>query len=96
MKNLIIAIAILTITVCCMNTKTPMQIELGQRVFECDSALNVRDMQLQACRDSLRAAKSALFLSNYKVEKVKYYIKICQTKPTNNKFFKGWVIRAVK
>lgn len=39
--------------------------------------------------------KTALFLANYKVEKVKYYLKICNKNPTNNKFLKGWVTRAV-
>ena len=77
--------------------------ELGQRVFNCDSTVNVRDLQIDSMAfliasqsRAIDSLKNQLFLSNFKIEKVKYYIKICQTKPTNNKFFKGWVIRAVK
>lgn len=77
-------------------------IEMGQRAFLCDSALNVRDMQLVSARDSIKkllhkndSLKANLFLESFKVEKVKYYLSICKKNPTNNKYLKGWVIRAV-
>lgn len=77
--------------------------ELGQRVFICDSTLNVRDIQITQLRDSLKVIRlkkdsisGQLFLANYKVEKVRYYLKICNKTPSNNKFLKGWVTRAVK
>jgi hypothetical protein len=76
--------------------------ELGQRVFNCDSALNVRDEQLTACRDSLKlmalrndSVTADLFLSNYKVEKVRYYLNICLKNKTQDKFLKGWIRRAI-
>jgi hypothetical protein len=37
-----------------------------------------------------------LFLANYKVEKVKFYLNLVQKKPSQAKFLKGWIIRAVK
>jgi hypothetical protein len=43
--------------------------------------------------DSLRIK---LFLANYKVEKVRFYIKICMNKPSQDKFLKGWVRRAIE
>jgi len=76
--------------------------ELNQRVFISDSTLNVRDLQIAELRDSLKVLKlksdsisTQLFLANYKIEKVKYYLKICNKTPSNNKFLKGWVTRAV-
>lgn len=76
--------------------------EMGQRVFLCDSALNVRDAELVSIRDSLKkfkfkndSLKTNLFLVSFKVEKVKYYLSICKKNPTNNKYLKGWITRAV-
>jgi hypothetical protein len=40
--------------------------------------------------------KSKLFLANFQIEKVKYYVKICQRKPTQKRFLLGWVSDAVK
>lgn len=81
----------------------PMTIELGQRVFDCDSALNARDMKVAELRDSIikikvssDSLKTKLFLSNYKIEKVRFYLSICKRKPTNDKFLKGWISRAIK
>lgn len=78
-------------------------IEMGQRTFLCDSALNVRDMELKASRDSARILKlridsinTKLFLETYRVEKVRYYIQICNQSPVKKKYFFGWIIRAVK
>lgn len=39
---------------------------------------------------------SQLFLSNYKIEKVKFYLAICLRDKTQDKFLKGWVRRAVE
>ena len=40
--------------------------------------------------------KTQLFLANYKVEKVRFYLKICLRKPSQDKFLKGWINRAIK
>ncbi len=37
-----------------------------------------------------------LFLANYKVEKVRYYLNITLRKPTQTKFLKGWIRRAIE
>lgn len=85
----------------------PMAVELGQRVFECDSTLNVRDEQISVLRDSLKrlsvvkrdnvdSLKTALFQANYKVEKCRYYVKICMRNKSQDKFLKGWIRRAVE
>lgn len=51
-----------------------------------------KTMGSPALIDSL---KTNLFLANYKIEKVKYYLKICYKNPSQDKFLKGWVTRAV-
>jgi hypothetical protein len=39
---------------------------------------------------------TALFKNKYKVERVKYYLAIVNRKPSQAKFLRGWIIRAVK
>lgn len=43
--------------------------------------------------DSLQ---TQLFISNYKLERVKYYLKICLRNPSKDKWLKGWIKRAVQ
>lgn len=33
---------------------------------------------------------------NFKINRIEAYISLCQKNPKLNKYFKGWVIRAVK
>lgn len=49
--------------------------------------------QLKKTNDSLY---SKLFLANYKVEKVKYYLAIIARNPSQRKFLLGWMRRAVQ
>lgn len=76
--------------------------ELGQRVFECDSTLTILEIRIVQLQDSLKlyqlkndTLKTQLFLSNYKIEKVRFYLNICLKKPSNDKFLKGWIRRAI-
>lgn len=49
--------------------------------------------------DSLKlkidSLKTVLFLSNIKVEKVRFYLNICLKRPSQDKFLKGWIKRAL-
>lgn len=88
---------------------TPDQ-QLGQRTFICDSTLNSRDIELAITRDSLRyqikknnslliisdSLNNKLFLTNYKIEKVRYYLKICDRNTSQVKFLRGWIRRAIE
>jgi len=48
-------------------------------------------------KKKLDTVKHELYMSNKQLNTVKYYIKICEKKPTNKKFFFGWVSnRAIK
>jgi len=40
--------------------------------------------------------KKKLFLNRYKVERVKFYLAICRKNPSQDKFLKGWIRRAVE
>jgi hypothetical protein len=40
--------------------------------------------------------KRVLFVANYKIERVKYYLKICQRNPKQVKFLVSWINRAIK
>lgn len=69
-------------------------------VFVADTTclLQLQQMQLQLTR--LQASKDSigrlLFLSNYKVEKVRYYLNITLRDRSQDKFLKGWVRRAIE
>jgi hypothetical protein len=47
---------------------------------------------LQHTIDSLR---TKLFIANYKLERVKYYLNITIKDPSQTKFLKGWIKRAI-
>jgi Predicted Peptidoglycan domain len=40
--------------------------------------------------------KAQLFMAQYKLERVKYYLKICQRNPKQTKFLVSWINRAIK
>lgn len=72
-----------------VNTITPCVIDTVMKLdtvyYKSDSLIHVID-----------SLKSKLFLANYKVEKVKFYVKIVDRKPNQIKFLKGWINRAVQ
>lgn len=57
--------------------------------FDKDSLI----LEMQRRIDSL---KTQLFLAKYKIEKVKYYLAIVARKPSQSKYLRGWMIRAIK
>lgn len=50
-------------------------------------------MELKRERDSL---KTELFLAQFTVTRVRYYLDICLRNPTQDKFLKGWIKRAIQ
>jgi hypothetical protein len=61
--------------------------------------LGIKDSSSHRC-DSLQniidSLTSKLFVSNYKLERVRYYLKICLRNPSQDKFLKGWIKRAIQ
>lgn len=43
--------------------------------------------------DSLR---NKLFVANFKIERIKYYLKICRKNPVQKKYLMSWISRAVQ
>lgn len=58
-------------------------------VSDCIPRLN----KLSKINDSLSAK---LFVSNFKINKVKFYLNICLKNSSQDKFLKGWIRRAVQ
>lgn len=67
------------------NNFTPVEGGNIEKAYQEDSLLHVID--------SLR---TKLFIANYKIERVRYYNKICIHNPKQTKFLTGWILRAVQ
>lgn len=61
-----------------------------------DSLLVVLNKNIYAFAKRNDSLKTKLFLTQYKIEKVKYYLAIVDRKPSQIKYLKGWVRRAVE
>lgn len=97
-KYLIIAIFAICISSC---HAQPKMAECDHTF--CKSFLEAKDSQvvfykrqyefIERQNDTLR---TKLFLANYRVEKVRYYLNICLRNKSQDKFLKGWVRRAIE
>lgn len=80
-----------------------ININLENKILKCsilsDSFKNQKKYSAKFTDSLIRKnkqLKDELFLANFKVEKVKTYIKIVERKPSQRVFLLGWVRRAVK
>ena len=62
------------------------------RIIELEHELNLVRDSLNMVKDSLG---EDLFIANYKLGRIKYYTNIVDNKPTQIKFYKGWVKRVL-
>lgn len=64
-----------------------------------DSLIYYRE-QLKRTQDSLAYVKDSLgedlFIAKYKLGRIKYYTNIVDNNPSQIKFYKGWIKRALK
>lgn len=65
---------------------------------------SIQQLNITIAHERLKHARSeviidslnkALFLSNYRISQAKYYLKICKRNPSQDKFLKGWMNRAL-
>jgi hypothetical protein len=80
MKYLIVAFVFIS-----CNMKNDNGADKNSPVTHCDS--------LNYTIDSL---KKKLFVAKFKVERVQYYLDIVEKKPSQQKFLRGWIKRAVE
>jgi hypothetical protein len=57
---------------------------------------DVRSIDTSGCKHTIDSLKTALFLSEFKVTKVRKYLNICLHNPSQDKFLKGWIKRAIQ
>lgn len=67
------------------------QSDLEIQASECTRLSFERDSISEVCN----SIKSELFLANFKIEKCRSYLRICYKNPSQDKFLKGWINRAV-
>lgn len=102
MKKILLIIAILFISCNKKEVKETVKIKYDTiyqiKVLPDGKTLN----DLQEYKDSLQAYKDSLHTIDYnnyinarRIEKIKYYITITEKKPTNKKYFFGWIKRTM-
>lgn len=101
MKKLILLVSILILTSC--TSETAVQV----KYIPVHDTVNVEDTQriialqrqLDLTRDSLAYVKDSLgedlFVAKYKLGRIEYYTKIVDNKPSQIKFYKGWIKRVL-
>lgn len=72
--------------------EAPIADTLGEGVLPCDSFIKAGNVLLRR-QDSLIRE---LFIAHYKINRVKYYLAIVNRKPSQAKFLRSWITRAVK
>lgn len=57
------------------------------------------EILLKECRDSVKFYRDSVYLVNYmdarRIEKTKYYIRICEKDANQKKYFFGWIKRTM-
>lgn len=101
MKKLILLVSIVILTSC--TSETAVQV----KYIPVHDTVNIEDTQriialqrqLDLTRDSLAYVKDSLgedlFVAKYKLGRIKYYTNIVDNKPSQIKFYKGWVKRVL-
>lgn len=101
MKKLILLVSIVILTSC--TSETAVQV----KYIPVHDTVNVEDTQhiialqrqLDLTRDSLAYVKDSLgedlFVAKYKLGRIEYYTKIVDNKPSQIKFYKGWIKRVL-
>jgi hypothetical protein len=65
-------------------------------IYNIGNSQQIKYTKSDSLNHIIDSLKTKLFLAEYKVEKVKFYTKIVDRKPSQIKFYKGWIKRAVK
>ena len=101
MRNIIFAVlAVLAVSAC---VQSPVEREIIYVPVK-DNSNVIRivnlERELQLTRDSLNSIRDSigedLFVARYKLSRIKYYTNLVDKKPSQMKFYKGWINRVLK
>lgn len=106
---LIIVLGIISTIVSCSSNETVVEyvtvkdtvvIQDSAAIIKAQNDIKILQDSVSQIRDSLNLVNSnlreSLFVSNYKLARVEYYIKVVDNKSSNLKYLKGWLKRVLK
>lgn len=101
MKKLILLVSIVILTSCTSETAVQVKYVPVHDTVDVEDTERIIALQrqLDLTRDSLTYVKDSLgedlFVAKYKLGRIKYYTKIVDNKPSQIKFYKGWIKRVL-
>lgn len=105
MRNIIFAVlAVLAVSACVQSPVEKEIIYVPVKDTISDEANIIKiinlERELQITKDSLNYLRDSLgedlFVAKYKLGRIKYYTDIVDKKPSQLKYYKGWIKRALK
>ncbi|MEO9145072.1 MAG: hypothetical protein ABI237_05895 [Ginsengibacter sp.] len=100
MKNLIILFIAICWFASCHQKEIKTQPCLTDTVFVHDTIINAQFLEHAPIPNPdkdfiIDSLKTKLTVAGFKLERVRYYLKICQRKPSQTKFLVSWINRAI-
>ena len=79
-----------------LNDHTNRVLICQDSLFECRKSAYLYQKKCDSLHLVCDSLNKSLFLSNYKITQAKYYLKICINNPSQDRFLKGWMRRALE
>jgi hypothetical protein len=101
MKKLMLLVSIMILTSCTSETAVQVKYVPVHDTVDVENTERIIALQrqLDLTRDSLSYVKDSLgedlFVAKYKLGRIKYYTEIVDNKPSQIKFYKGWIKRVL-
>jgi hypothetical protein len=73
----------------------PLPISHSTFTIQPSTSLNTDTCRVDSLQHTIDSLSSKLFLAEYKIQRVKYYLNIAIKNPSQTKFLKGWIKRAI-
>ncbi len=105
MKNIIfVVLAVLIVSACVQSPveKEVIYVPVKDTISDNSNVIRIVNLEreLQLTRDSLNSVRDSigedLFVARYKLSRIKYYTNLVDKKPSQMKFYKGWINRVLK
>ena len=105
MRNIIFAVlAVLAVSACVQSSveKEIIYVPVKDTISDNSNVIRIVNLEreLQLIRDSLNSVRDSigedLFVARYKLSRIKYYTNLVDKKPSQMKFYKGWINRVLK